>query len=212
MQDKEFFSTEDSNISNIIDASRGVRLPDYQTSQDQRKMSLTGSTHIDPRKASELINFQGLFSLRQSFGWLEFTGSYTTAEYGRITSDNLALGPASADLMQSQVTLLTFGAGLSYRTTYAQDFLGTSWFETVSAALTYTMMNEPERELQFNGFGLKTDFGLHKRVSPSYFWGLKSSYHISSVQTSELENSPSYSERSLIIQWFTIGLELGFYF
>lgn len=207
-----FYNMEDTTLSDIRDQRTGLAVRDFSTSKDKGRMNASLYTHADLRKANELLGFEVNYASRQSFGWLEFGGSLYRGHFSRITKNNAGLGPGSEELDETASTLLTVSSGLSYRTTYIQHFFPDNWFETISAALTYQIMQEPHRDQTFRGPGLKTDFGIQKRTSQTNYWGVKASYQISSLQWTDKPDGLSRANRSLIVNWLSIGFELGFYF
>ena len=63
----------------------------------------------------------------------------------------------------------------------------------------------------YAGFGFKADYGLHYRMHSSFFYGGKISYNWAPVTRAEIGDESS-RDRSIMLAWFNVGLEFGYYY
>ena len=64
---------------------------------------------------------------------------------------------------------------------------------------------------KYNGWGLSTQFGLHKRIKDHFYYGGKFTYHLSQVSRERID-AENKSERSFSVGWTSVGLDFGFFF
>jgi hypothetical protein len=197
-----------------IDSERGIPLGTFSTADDRSRITASFSFNSDLKDLSTISSFQGAYAFRLRKTWIELSGSKTVARYNELTRENPSIPGANiANLELENTDLLSFGAGLLYRTTYIQNiFNGPSFFETVSAAITYNQFDDSVRSETYSGLGFKAEFGVHRRFSKNFHFGGKLSYHLASVQYPDEGNELTKSERSLLLTWMGLGFDLGFYF
>jgi hypothetical protein len=108
--------------------------------------------------------------------------------------------------------LIGFGPGVGYRFKLLLDFFQTEdTFESVDVFLNSIQLDESFIKQKYQGYGLTTSYGLHKRTQTTYFYGGKFSYHVASVTRAAISNE-SKSERSLSLGWLSIAFDFGFFF
>lgn len=197
-----------------IDAERGIKLGTFSTAEDRSRISAAFSFNSDLKDLATISSFQGSYAFLLRKTWIELSASKTVARYNEITRNNPSLPAAGLTNLDLEDTdLLSFGAGLLYRTTYIQNMINSAhFFETVSAAITYNQFDDSLRTETYSGFGFKADFGIHRRFSKNFHFGGKLSYNLASVQYPEEGNATTKSERSLLLTWLGLGFDLGFYF
>lgn len=109
-------------------------------------------------------------------------------------------------------TVMAAGLGVGYRFKLLLDFLETEdWFESIDVFVNGMQLDETFIQKKYRGYGLTTNYGLHKRSSTSYFYGGKVSYNLASV-TREAIGDEKKSERSLTLGWLSLAFELGFFY
>lgn len=109
-------------------------------------------------------------------------------------------------------TVMAAGLGAGYRFKLLLDFFPTEdTFESVDVFVNGVELNEKYIKQKYRGFGLTTNYGIHKRSSTSFFYGGKLSYNIASVTRKAIGNE-SKSDRSLTLGWLTFGFEMGFFY
>jgi hypothetical protein len=197
-----------------IDSERGVPLGTFSTADDRSRISAAFSFNSDLKDLSTISSFEGSYAFLLRKTWIELSGSKTVARFNEITRNNPSLPAAALTNIELENTdLLSFGAGLLYRTTYIQNvFSSPHFFETVSAAITYNQFDDSLRTETYSGVGFKAEFGIHRRFSKNFHFGGKIGYHLASVQYPEDDNELTKSQRSLLLSWMGLGFDLGFYF
>jgi hypothetical protein len=109
-------------------------------------------------------------------------------------------------------TVMAAGLGVGYRFKLLLDFLDTEdWFESIDVFVNRMQLDETFIKQKYRGYGLTTNYGLHKRSSTSFFYGGKISYNLASV-TREALAEESKRERSLTLGWLSLAFELGFFY
>ncbi|MEI8346618.1 MAG: hypothetical protein WCG27_04070 [Pseudomonadota bacterium] len=199
------------------DKSTGVFEPLYNTGEDKTRVSFLYHGYYKPQSVRDFTGFEFLLSRKLSTAWWEFLFSYNQTYFGTITKNNYNLGPDSIGLNNTQETLTIFGTGLSYRFSWIQELLSSMtttrrFFETTAAYLVYQFLSEKYRGESFTGPGLKTDFGIHYRVSRSYHFGIKMSYNLSEVLRPKAQLDETRSQRSLTHSWVSFAFDLSYYF
>jgi hypothetical protein len=109
-------------------------------------------------------------------------------------------------------TVMAAGLGVGYRFKLLLDFFETEdTFEAVDVFVNGLQLDETYIKKKYRGYGLTTNYGIHKRSSTSFFYGGKFSYNIASV-TREAIGNEKKSDRSLSLGWLSVAFELGFFF
>ncbi len=200
-----------------LDSEMGIRLGTFSTAEDRSKIGLAYTLNADLKDLTELSSFEASYSYRLQKTWLEFFVARTTAQFDQITENNPSLGAltpaANTDEEEPSTSLLNFGAGLMYRTTYIQNLIGgEGFFETIAAHLTYNQFDDSFREDNFSGLGFKADFGIHRRFSKNFHFGGRMTYQMASVKIPAAFEGETSSARSLLLRWMGFGVDIGFYF
>ena len=104
------------------------------------------------------------------------------------------------------------GLGVGYRFKLLLDFFSTEdTFESIDVYANYIRMNDSFTEQDYAGYGLTTNYGIHKRVNTSFFYGGKFSYNLAAVKREKLGDE-SERNRSFALGWLSLALEMGFFF
>lgn len=211
-----FGGDEDLRIQQL-DSEMGIRLGTFSTSEDRSKIGLAYTLNSDLKDLTELSGFEASYSYRLQKTWLDFFVARTTAQFDQITENNPALGAltpaANSDEVEPSTSLLNFGAGLMYRTTYIQNLIGgEGFFETIAAHVTYNQFDDSFREESFSGLGFKADFGIHRRFSKNFHFGGRMTYQMATVKIPAAFEGETSSSRSLLLRWLGLGVDIGFYF
>ncbi|MGB0452863.1 MAG: hypothetical protein ACPGJV_04040 [Bacteriovoracaceae bacterium] len=204
---------DESNVSLERDENTGIDLKTYNSRLDKRRFSISYLGNSDIREASEISTFEILYAKNYESFWLEFVFARTTANNRQIFEYNTNINSESDALYEESSTINEFGVGAGLRTTYLQFLYDSrNVFETISATLNYVSLSEGFYSDDYKGLGIKSDYGIHYRLSEGYHFGLKLSYHVASIKKDrDTDNQPSL-ERSLIIDWLNLGFEFSFYY
>lgn len=206
-------AASEGQLSSIRDSRTGLVQEHHSLAQDRHRMRFNAQMFPNPKKASEVVGAAAKYAHRiNSAWWAEGSLYYYKADSVRITDldpESVVNGNLMAD---GQITMMGAALGLSLRGRLAQNFLGDRWFETISALLSYSSMNESTLDETFAGPGLMVDYSLHNRMGQNYFWGINGQYAVSQMKRAEEFEGERSSARTLTTYWYTLGVELGFYF
>ncbi len=119
----------------------------------------------------------------------------------------------TSELENSYETAIVWGLGLSYESSYIQDFLGyEKMYETITASPSWIRIHEGFMGENYTGPGIRADYGVHYRFSKIMHLGLKFSYNIFSTKRPEAYiDEPQYI-RHLSISWTSWALDFTVYF
>lgn len=211
----------DDSVIKDYDYDLGEGKDYFFTSKDSLRFSLFGGTSYQFKTTEQLdIDIQILKRLSGSNdGWLALQYKKVQASYDYISdpveSSDIVIDPnsdANFDRDGKIQNISLIGIGYSHRFRFLQEWINSNKiFETTSVYFNYVTSNDETTKRDYTGYGLTADFGVHKRVSKSFFYGTKLSYNIASV-TREQIGEESEAERSLVYGWLTIGLEIGYFF
>lgn len=217
----EKYLRRESMIYNF-DADLGVRDHRKYTGTDNNKLSVAGHISSNYEHLDNLMGFEVQYLRKsQSYDQIWWGAQFFshTAKFDAITQNHSAqiganTGSEAANQRPSGVDNEVMGAGLgmSYRFKLLADFWNAQdIFETIDVFANYLVLNEKHINKSYMGYGLTTQYGIHKRSGTSYFYGGKISYHVASV-TREAINDEAKADRSLTLGWLSLALELGVYF
>lgn len=196
-----------------IDEEIGIQLDAYTTDKDTTKASLGYMMSSNLRDAASLSTLELTYSYKFKKVWLEGYLGQTSAKTKRFTDYNSSVGTPTADLLEENSDITQFGFGAMYRTTYIQNLIPSDrFFETISAMATYNQFNDVISEQSYSGFGVKADLGIHRRLSPAWHIGGKLSYNLSTVKREAEFEEEKPNDRSLLLRWVSVGVELSLYF
>lgn len=196
-----------------IDRELGIFLDDYTTDSDQHRFGLQYHFNSDLKNPFEMATFEGNYAYRLGVAWLEFCAALTRGKYREMTRINNSIGGETEDQLEQTASNLSIGGGLGYRTRYIRNLIKSdNIFETIAAYLTYNSFSDTNRSESYTGYGIKADFGVHKRTGARSHWGMKMSYNLATVRKSEEFEGQGSAARSLTLTWLTLGLDYSFYF
>lgn len=202
-----------------LNTTLGINDQRQFTGADRNRLSMAGHVSGDYEHFNELLGGEATFMTR--------TERYDRIWWGaqvfrhRAYFDNITQNPSSggtnsdaANARPGDVkdTIFGYGPGMSYRFKFFLDFFETEdVFESVDIFVNMIELNETHIKEKYRGWGLTTNYGIHKRTSTSFFWGGKFSYNVANV-TRPAIGDESKNERSLSLGWLSMALELGFFF
>jgi len=210
---REMKDSDQDIVISQIDKELGIYLEDYSTDNDQHRFGLNYHFNTDLKNPFEITTMEANYAYRLGVAWLEICAALTTGKYRELTRLNGSIGAESENQREENATNLTLGGGLGYRTRYIRNLINSSnIFETIAAYLTYNSFSDNFRSESYTGYGIKADFGVHKRTGARSHWGMKMSYNLASVRKAKQFEGEGSAARSLTITWLTFGLEYSFYF
>jgi hypothetical protein len=210
------------NESMIYDFNTSLGIKDQRqyTGNDRNRFSLAGHLsgqyeHLDNILGAELTYMRRSTRYDQVWWGVQFFQHRTF--FDAITQNHTSgTNPNSESnfIRPGNVknTVMAGGVGVGYRFKLLLDFFQTEdWFESIDVFVNGMQLNESFIDQKYTGYGLTTNYGLHKRSSTSYFYGGKISYNVASVTRDAIENEKK-SERSFSLGWMSLAFELGFFY
>ncbi len=217
----EKYLRDDSMIYDL-NTDLGIRDQRKNTGTDHNRFAVAGHVSSDYERANDLLGLE--------LNYMHKSDTYNQLWYGAqffqnrtyfdaITQNKAVTGndnPHSDSQYQRpnhvKTTIMAGGLGVGYRFKLLLEFLQTEdVFETVDVFVNYLSMNESFLAQKYQGYGLTTNYGIHKRVNSKYFYGGKISYNIATVTRAPL-GSESKSDRTFSIGWLSLAFEMGLFF
>ena len=218
-ENKEIYLEKESMLRDKLDDS-GMLGDLYYTASDKGRLSLAYHVSHDYEKLSKLqaIDFQILRRMNsyQDQWWgiqiKRVVGKFNAmAEEVEASSNHPNAN--SLDLrLDSDQSMTIFGLGLGYRFNILKDFFKSDRvFEQIMAYGNYIYHLDGSSDTKYQGYGLSAEYGIHKRITKVFLIGTKLSYSIASL-TRPAESDEDKLDRSLVLKWTSIGLEIGYLF
>jgi hypothetical protein len=205
-----------------FDSSLGIKDQRRWTGQDKNRISLAGHVSFDYEHLTEIQGLDFTYMRRaQNYSqfWYGFQIFRNQTRFDAVTQNP---SPSSSTNVNSDAqkprpndakeAILAGGLGVGYRFKFFLDFFETeNVFESVDVFANYVQMDDDFLSQTYTGYGLTTNYGIHKRSSTSFFYGMKFSYNLASVTRPKLGDEKS-RERSLTLGWGSLALEIGSFF
>ncbi|GAB4025669.1 MAG: hypothetical protein Fur0010_28730 [Bdellovibrio sp.] len=208
------YRTNKSTVIKERDFETGIFKDEYKTTSDNNTFILGYSLNADLKQSGNIAAFEAIFGHRFDLAWLQFVGMKMSAKFREVAEPNSSMN-ATEEFLNQNGDLIQIGGGISYRSQWTPYLLSTGSnriFETVAAYVTYNTFNEGFTSTDYKGFGVRADFGIHNRVTQMMHVGGKFSYQIINASRAEAFTGESSSERALLLQWMSLGVDVGFYF
>ncbi len=214
---------KDDNVDDEIIIK--VRNPDtkvfdstYKTSQDTTRFSFLYHLNLDPIRAADVTTLEAIAARRIKGVWYEISLGRTTATFDEITSNNTASASStSAESLfprdpNEEVTVTSLGLGVGYRFRFFKELWeNENLFEQIMVTGQYVRMQDQTSADTFTGPGLKVDYGLHYRTSPGFHWGPRFSWNYAIVKRPQAVEGEASRERSFILNWASVSIDISFY-
>lgn len=210
------------NESMIYDFNTNLGIKDQRqyTGNDRNRFSVAGHISGDYEQLSDLFGGEITYMRRSTY----FTQIWYGAQlfqhktvFDAITQNQEEGDDPNAEASfqrpgDAKSTVMGLGLGVGYRFKLFLDFFETEdVFESVDVFVNAIQLKESFIDQNYRGYGLTTNYGIHKRSSTHYFYGGKLSYNLATVTRDALGNE-SKDDRSLALGWLSIAFELGFFF
>jgi hypothetical protein len=196
----------DESIIYDLDTTYGVQGERRYTGTDANRLSFAGHFNADYEQITELLGIE--------FNYMRRGKRYHRAWWGiqgfaHNTFFHVLSVTPSRDTSSN---IRGIGPGAGYRFKLLLDFLPTeNVFESVDVFVNYLEFEEGITKQIHRGYGLSTNYGIHKRTNSNFFWGGKFSYNIGLVSRPTLETEDG-KRTSLTLGWLSYALELGFFY
>jgi hypothetical protein len=201
------------------DDESGVLKDPYDTLGDNSRVSFLYHLNSDLKNAMALTALEFNYAFYKNGKWIEFFLERISSNFSEVSENHTnSASNTSAEVNFQRVpedgqTIIGFGGGLGYRSTWIQELIKSeNLFTTTSFALGIFQLNDSLRSLDYRGPGMKADFGLHKRSGRNTHYGLRMSYQLAQVKREAIFDGESSSERSLLLSWLSFGFDLSFYY
>ena len=212
----------DESMIYDLNTELGIKDQRKYTGNDSNKFAIAGHISGDYEHFNDLLGVEFNYMHRsQNYNqiWYGFQLFQNRTFFDSITQNHTAEAGHNANAESQyqrpnnvKTNIFAGGLGVGYRFKLLLEFLPTEdMFETVDVYINYLTMDETFIDQKYNGYGLTTNYSIHKRSSTKYFYGGKISYNIASV-TRDAIGDESKSDRSFAIGWLSLALELGFFF
>jgi hypothetical protein len=218
-RDKEIYLEKESMLRDE-GKSYGVMSEYYYTRNDNGRLSFAYHLSHDYEKLSKLqgIDLQ-IMKKVDSYQdqWWAFRLSRVVGKYNAM-ADELVASSANPDADSQTIrddnlqSMTMLGLGLGYRFNILNQFLKSDRvFEQVMAYGNYIFHLDGTNDNRYQGYGVTAEYGIHKRINSSFFAGVKLNYNIASLTRAQKSDEDKI-DRSLILKWTGVALELGYFY
>lgn len=210
----------DESMIYDFNSTLGIKDQRRYTGTDRNRFSVSGLVSANYEALGSVLGADISYlhrSTRYDQIWWGGRFFYQNAEFDAITQNRTSGSNANGEQNfqrpgGTKDTLMGAGLGAGYRFKLLLDFFETEdVFEFIDVYANYMELNESFIEQKYRGWGLTTNYGIHKRSSTSFFYGGKLSYNIASVTRAALGDEKK-SDRSLSLGWLALGFEIGFFY
>ena len=183
------------------------------TEEKNNRFSLYYHLNHKPNSLADLNTLEAMYAIRKGSFWYNFYASYTRATFTALSVENNHLTSTTTDLLNTTETLISFGFGGSFRDNLIQYlFSSNELYSTTAALLGWYQLSEEFLGNTYSGPGFKAEYGVHKRTSEFFHYGLKFSYNHALVKKAESFSGESSNDRSLNLSWVSIAFDISFYY
>lgn len=204
-----------------FDSTLGIKDQRQYTGADKNRLAFSGHVSGAYEHLVDILGFEAQYYRRSSRFDQIWWGAQlfrVDAKFDAVTQNHTgssANADADPNLLRngdSKSAVLGFGPGVSYRFKLLLDFWkAEDWFENIDVFANYIIFQDKDIGKDYNGYGLTTSYGLHRRSNTNVYYGGKFSYNIASV-TREAIGDEGVTNRSLTLGWLTLGFEIGFFY
>lgn len=207
----------------VYDESAGIKEDITYTGNDNDRLAIQYHFNYELNKISDMQGYQVSYGRKVGESlWMEGIVQKVNGTFGSM-AENQTPNPLNPDprsearntrLDNESVSVLLFGIGVGYRFKFFTDFFETAdVFETTNAYLTYNNFEDPYHK--YGGWGMKADYGIHKRINSTFFIGGRLSYNWAQVETADSDVPGEQSlapDRRLMLSWLNLAAEIGYYY
>jgi hypothetical protein len=206
----------------------GVRDAKHYTGSDKNRFHLAYHISRRLRNAAQFRAFEFMYARRLESWWLELMVNKLDTRFEEVSENKsgTAIG-AGAKPDDLDMSFLIFGAGVSYKFKLHNHWsVFDNIYHTASAYATYINLTEKLsgvdqsvfgglqslNDLEYTGYGVRTDYSIHYRATPATHYGMRMSYNLGWVERPEEFAGESNEARRLNLAWLSLAFELGYYF
>ena len=208
------------NMIYDFNSNLGIKDQRKYTGEDKNRFSIAGHVSGDYEHFNELLGFEASYMRRSDrYNRIWWGGQFFQHKtYFDVITQNHTSGSTTTSESAFQRpnkednTVMGAGLGVGYRFKLLLDFFETEdVFESIDVFANVVELNESFIDEKYRGFGLTTNYGIHKRANTSFFYGAKLSYNLASV-TRDAIGREKERERSLSLGWMSFAAEIGFFY
>lgn len=210
------------NESMIYDLNTDIGIKDQRryTGTDRNRFSIAGHINGNYEQVTDILGAEVTYmrrSARYHQAWWGAQFFQHNTYFDTITQNHMASATPNSEGSfprpgNVKNAVMAAGLGAGYRFKLLLDFFPTEdVFESIDVFVNGVQLNETYIDKKYLGYGLTTNYGIHKRSSTNYFYGGKFSYNVASVTRDSL-GEESKRQRSLTLGWLSLAFELGFFF
>lgn len=211
---------ENDSLLRDEDTSSGIYSDLYYTKNDSLRISFAYHLSHDFEEFSKLqvIDFQVLKKIPSyKDQWWGVQVKRVVGKYSNM-ADELTTTSTNTDAnantfrndSEQSMTLIGFGYGHRFKL-LGDIFNSDRVFETLMAFGNYVTHLDHTDSQNYKGYGLTAEYGIQRRMTKSFFTGIKFGYNIASVERAK-KSDEKKEDRTLVLQWSSIGFEIGYYF
>lgn len=212
----------DESMIYDLNTELGIKDQRKYTGTDRNKFAVAGHVSGNYEQLTDVLGFEVNYMHRtQKYNqiWYGVQFFQLNTYFDTITQNQAAQsGDNANDESQFQRPnnvknkVFAGGLGVGYRFKLLMEFFPTDdVFENIDVYAIYVTLNETYIDRKYTGYGLTTNYSIHKRSSTKYFYGGKLSYNLATV-TREAIGSESKGDRSFALGWLSLAFEMGFFF
>lgn len=209
------------NESMIYDFNTDLGIKDQRqyTGTDRNRLSVSGHLNGNYEALQDMVGADVIYmrrSTRYNQIWWGAQLFQLSTVFDAVTQ-NPRKGGANSDATlnrpgTTKENIMAFGLGVGYRFKLLLDFWPTEdVFESVDVFVNALQVKDDFINENYQGYGLTTSYGIHKRSSNSFFYGGKFSYNLASVTRKQIAEE-SKTDRSLSLGWLSFAFELGMFY
>jgi hypothetical protein len=203
-----------------LNTDMGIKDQRVYTGSDKNRLALAGHLSSDYEHLNNLFGAEISYmrrSTRYNQMWWGLQFFQHSTYFDAITQNQTSSTSPNSEASfqrpkETKNTIMAAGLGAGYRFKLLLDFYQTEdVFEMIEVYLNGLQLNESYVGKNYQGLGLSTSYGIHKRKGTSYFYGGKFAYNIASVTRNAI-TTESRNERSLSLGWLSLAFEMGFFY
>lgn len=186
----------------------------YDTFADLNRVNISLLFNSDIRDLTDMfvaeLNF-GLFIKDNRY--FDFFVNTQSNKYGTMASKSGDISSSDDVTDNTKESFFSFGFGPTYRTYFIRDLIPLdNIFETVHAGIGLGWFFENLSNQGYFGPGVKSDLGIHYRLSKQFHVGTKLSWSHYWVKRDEKFVDEPQGNRTISVTWLSFGLDFALYF
>ncbi len=194
----------------------------YSTEKDWGRYGLLIHANSNPLKILNFLGAEFQYGKKLRHVWVEGLILYGSTKFSTIGINHSSSGTSNSSAEENFIreedqreTLLQMGLGLNYSFPFPKDlniYKVRNLFHSTAFYLTYLNLNEGLRNENYQGGGMRFDYGIHKRLRTMAHVGFKFSFNVGVVKRGEKIKDEENEERQFVLSWSSLSFDYSFYF